>query len=341
MEMRLVSIPSQFDLRHTQIVASNGVKSMNQLNCLLPVAENHLDWPFIRLISERDYTNSIDFPFTTVVRFNAVTKILIAGKVLDFSVSSTTGLKVSHLHLQHAQQVWWHNVRSKSQLQQIPIENERAVGHDDADDNDNEKDNQSSIPMVVKVSKTGGPCLEFGVTAYADEIVIDSLSVKDPDMAEDQLPYEGPRFDELDENLQKAFHKYLEIRGIKPSVTNFLHEYMVNKEHREYTNWLKNLKKSISGEEICKTHLNFSDSAVKKNPAVFDLKEEGVVCAHGDDIESHTTFPFGITSAVFGDRCCLFGFFASSSYSYPNNGGTHFHKIAQGLRNIRDDPRHV
>ncbi|KAD4586031.1 hypothetical protein R6Q59_035589 [Mikania micrantha] len=115
---------------------------------------------------------------------------------------------------------------------------------DDADDN-SEKDNQSSLPMVVRVSKTGGPSLEFGVTAYPDEIVIDSLSVKDPEMAEDQLPYEGPRLDELDENLQKAFHKYLEIRGIKPSATNFLHEYMVNKEHREYTNWLKNLKKFV------------------------------------------------------------------------------------------------
>nr|XP_043616723.1 uncharacterized protein At2g39795, mitochondrial-like [Erigeron canadensis] len=115
---------------------------------------------------------------------------------------------------------------------------------DDADD-DTEKDNQASLPMIVKVSKAGGPCLEFGVTAYADEIVIDSLSVKDPDMTEDQLPYEGPRFDELDENLQKAFHKYLEIRGIKPGVTNFMHEYMVNKEHREYTNWLKNLKKFV------------------------------------------------------------------------------------------------
>lgn len=66
---------------------------------------------------------------------------------------------------------------------------------DDKDDNDTENDNQSSIPMVVKVSKTGGPCLEFGVTAYADEIVIDSLSVKDPDMTDDQLPYEGPRFE--------------------------------------------------------------------------------------------------------------------------------------------------
>nr|GEV49915.1 putative glycoprotein family protein [Tanacetum cinerariifolium] len=116
---------------------------------------------------------------------------------------------------------------------------------DDDADGDSDKDSQSSLPMVVKVSKTGGPCLEFGVTAYADEIVIDSLSVKDPDISEDQLPYEGPRFDELDENLQKAFHKYLEIRGIKPSATNFLHEYMVNKEHKEYTNWLKNLKKFV------------------------------------------------------------------------------------------------
>ncbi|XP_071710665.1 uncharacterized protein At2g39795, mitochondrial-like [Rutidosis leptorrhynchoides] len=124
------------------------------------------------------------------------------------------------------------------------VTGEEDDDNDDADD-DTEKDGQSSLPMVVKVSKSGGPCLEFGVTAYADEIVIDSLSVKDPDMTDDQLPYEGPRFDELDENLQKAFHKYLEIRGIKPSATNFLHEYMVNKEHREYTNWLKNLKKFV------------------------------------------------------------------------------------------------
>nr|GEZ25960.1 mitochondrial glycoprotein [Tanacetum cinerariifolium] len=130
----------------------------------------------------------------------------------------------------------------------FPFKLEDNPGQEDDDDDadgDSDKDSQSSLPMVVKVSKTGGPCLEFGVTAYADEIVIDSLSVKDPDISEDQLPYEGPRFDELDENLQKAFHKYLEIRGIKPSATNFLHEYMVNKEHKEYTNWLKNLKKFV------------------------------------------------------------------------------------------------
>ncbi|KAL7214850.1 hypothetical protein ACSBR1_027097 [Camellia fascicularis] len=115
----------------------------------------------------------------------------------------------------------------------------------DADNDDAEKNNQSSIPLLVRVSKKSGPCLEFECTAFPDEIAIDSLSVKDPENSEDQIAYEGPDFTDLDENLQKAFHKYLEIRGIKPSTTNFLHEYMINKDSREYMMWLKNLKKFI------------------------------------------------------------------------------------------------
>ncbi|XP_022890147.1 uncharacterized protein At2g39795, mitochondrial-like [Olea europaea var. sylvestris] len=116
---------------------------------------------------------------------------------------------------------------------------------DDNDNNDEERGPQSSIPLVVRVSKKNGPCLEFGCTAYPDEIAIDSLSVKGPDSSEDQIAYEGPDFTDLDENLQKAFHKYLEIRGIKPSTTNFLHEYMIGKDSKEYVTWLKNLKKFV------------------------------------------------------------------------------------------------
>ncbi|GFY83593.1 mitochondrial glycoprotein family protein [Actinidia rufa] len=81
-------------------------------------------------------------------------------------------------------------------------------GEDD-DVDDTEKSNQSSIPLVVRVSKKNGPCLEFGVTAFPDEISIDSLSVKDPQNSEDQIPYEGPDFSDLDENLQKGFSQNL------------------------------------------------------------------------------------------------------------------------------------
>ncbi|RZC93587.1 hypothetical protein C5167_007626 [Papaver somniferum] len=105
---------------------------------------------------------------------------------------------------------------------------------------------QSSVPLVVTVSKGSGPTLEFSVMAYPDEISIDSMTVKQPNASGELIPYEGPDFAELDENLQKAFHKYLEIRGIKPKTTNFLHEYMINKDSREYLNWLKELKAFVA-----------------------------------------------------------------------------------------------
>ncbi|CAA3010098.1 MAM33, mitochondrial matrix glyco [Olea europaea subsp. europaea] len=123
-----------------------------------------------------------------------------------------------------------------------------VTGEENDDDNDNddqERGAQSSMPLVVRVSKRNGPSLEFGCTAYPDEIAIDSLSVKVAESSEDQIAYEGPDFPDLDENLQKAFHKYLEIRGIKPSTTNFLHEYMIGKDSKEYVTWLKNLKKFV------------------------------------------------------------------------------------------------
>lgn len=122
-----------------------------------------------------------------------------------------------------------------------------VTGEENDEDNDNESEraSQSSIPLAVSVYKRGGPYLEFNCVGYPDEIVIDSLSIKNPDLAEDQIAYEGPDFQDLDENLQKSFHKYLEIRGIKPSTTNFLHEYMINKDSKEYLVWLQKLKSFV------------------------------------------------------------------------------------------------
>ncbi|XP_010923218.3 uncharacterized protein At2g39795, mitochondrial [Elaeis guineensis] len=109
-----------------------------------------------------------------------------------------------------------------------------------------EKPSQSSIPLTVNVSKGDGPSLEFCCTAYPDEVTIDSMSVSEnKESDEEMIAYEGPDFNDLDENLQKAFHKYLEIRGISPMTTNFLHEYMINKDSREYLHWLRNFKQFV------------------------------------------------------------------------------------------------
>ncbi|KAK9123868.1 hypothetical protein Sjap_013470 [Stephania japonica] len=108
-----------------------------------------------------------------------------------------------------------------------------------------EEDSESSMAMVATICKRDGTCLELGCTAYPDDISIDSLIVKNVDSSEDVDAYEGPEFSSLDEQLQKALQKYLEIRGIEPSTTNFLHEYMVKKDGKEYLTWLKDVKKFI------------------------------------------------------------------------------------------------
>lgn len=72
-----------------------------------------------------------------------------------------------------------------------------VTGEDGGEDNENgddEKANQSSIPVVVSVAKGNGQFIEFCCTAYPDEIVIDSLAVKNPENSEDQIAYEGPDF---------------------------------------------------------------------------------------------------------------------------------------------------
>ncbi|KAG0501441.1 hypothetical protein HPP92_001513 [Vanilla planifolia] len=120
---------------------------------------------------------------------------------------------------------------------------------DDAEENQvgDDNANQPTIPLIVNISKGKSLNLEFCCSAYADEVVIDGLSIKGNKESDDDdmLAYEGPDFNNLDENLQKAFHKFLEIRGISPAITNFLYEYMVSKDDREYLIWLQNLKQFV------------------------------------------------------------------------------------------------
>ncbi|CAN8237540.1 unnamed protein product [Cochlearia groenlandica] len=145
-------------------------------------------------------------------------------------------------------------LQRKFEDETIQVEVDSAASYDDEEEeekdegNDEDQDNSSvkiRIPMVVSVAKGDGVCLEFGVSAYPDEIVIDSLSIKQPQGSDSDLAYEGPDFEDLDENLQKAFHRYLEIRGIKASFTNFLGDYVANKDSREYLQWLKDLKSFV------------------------------------------------------------------------------------------------
>ncbi|XP_059463617.1 uncharacterized protein At2g39795, mitochondrial-like [Corylus avellana] len=133
-------------------------------------------------------------------------------------------------------------IKVEADIPQIGTEDEEEEEDGDEDD---EKGDIETTPLLVTITKESGMSLQFGVTASKCEICIDSLAIKQPEVSEDQLAYEGPEFNDLDENLQKAFHKYLEHRGINSRTASFLGEYMRKKDSKEYLLWLKKIKSFV------------------------------------------------------------------------------------------------
>uniref|UniRef100_A0A0D9Y345 Uncharacterized protein n=1 Tax=Oryza glumipatula TaxID=40148 RepID=A0A0D9Y345_9ORYZ len=77
-----------------------------------------------------------------------------------------------------------------------------------------------------------------------EEITIDDMLIVENAAAEgdEKFPYEGPEFTELPVNVQKGLFKYLEQRGITLPTTNYMHDYMVTKQTKEYVGWMTKLK---------------------------------------------------------------------------------------------------
>lgn len=75
----------------------------------------------------------------------------------------------------------------------IPDEDVQEDDDDDQDKNVEDTDNPASLPLIVSITKGKGQIVEFGITAYPDEITIDTLSIKDSESSEDKLAY-GPDF---------------------------------------------------------------------------------------------------------------------------------------------------
>ncbi|MCL7042627.1 hypothetical protein MKW94_018270 [Papaver nudicaule] len=127
-------------------------------------------------------------------------------------------------------------------------------GDSDHEYEEEEKDNPESDPPWVEpdsnvqldvcVTKKSGSTLELDVTVSGDWMTMNSLAVRNSNAPAEDICY---YFSKLDYDLHEAFRTYLKDRGIEPSITcKFLHDYMVNKEHRECAAWLKHLKNFIA-----------------------------------------------------------------------------------------------
>ncbi|GJN28892.1 hypothetical protein PR202_gb17064 [Eleusine coracana subsp. coracana] len=124
------------------------------------------------------------------------------------------------------------------------FDTEEELNEDDENDND-EESFKPAIQMVVTVQKAEGPILEFDCNFNDDELAIENFRMLNRDNPDAEHMYEGPPFSVLDESLQKGLHRYLEERGIKQSLHDWLYEYMMHKDEKEYVVWLKNMKEFI------------------------------------------------------------------------------------------------
>uniref|UniRef100_A0A0E0E1F2 Mitochondrial glycoprotein domain-containing protein n=1 Tax=Oryza meridionalis TaxID=40149 RepID=A0A0E0E1F2_9ORYZ len=111
--------------------------------------------------------------------------------------------------------------------------------NEDGDDNENNEESfKPAIQMVVTVEKPEASILEFECHFNDDELAIESMRMLD------QNNSDAENLD-LDESLQKALHRYLEVRGIKHSLHDWLCEYMMSKDEKEYLVWLKSMKEFV------------------------------------------------------------------------------------------------
>merc|ERR1712216_1037274 len=111
----------------------------------------------------------------------------------------------------------------------------------------------ASFRFVVTATKAG-KSIVMNCMSSEGVASIESLAVTAEDIETiqsnggiDTKQYQGPEFIELDEDLQRAFHDYLETDlGVNGDLASFICMYADYKEQAQYVQFLKDAKNIIS-----------------------------------------------------------------------------------------------
>ncbi|GBG61494.1 hypothetical protein CBR_g21837 [Chara braunii] len=123
-------------------------------------------------------------------------------------------------------------------------------GGEDDEINEEEEDMApppSPISFTVTVTKSmNGPKLEFQCSTDGEAVAVDFLSLQVADDVETKsIAYDGPDYNALDNNVKTAFEDYLKVRGIDGKLAAYVVESVRDKEQREYTRWLEQVRKFL------------------------------------------------------------------------------------------------
>ncbi|KAI3854500.1 hypothetical protein MKX03_033407 [Papaver bracteatum] len=166
-------------------------------------------------------------------------------------------------------------------------------------------DPQSSIRLVVTQTNFLGTTLEYGVIAYPDDFSIECLR---------QV------CKKLDKNLRKEFHRRLKIRGIIPSTTNFLHEYMANRDMCSSDSSNSPTPEQSTPESVETTV--FNDEGFPVDPDIEIYRQRGHPLVSAEDIRNSGNnpedfiwipYPYTRSEKLLWIEVPSEGFFASES----------------------------
>ncbi|CAD7700617.1 unnamed protein product [Ostreobium quekettii] len=97
----------------------------------------------------------------------------------------------------------------------------------------------------VTVTK-GNESLVFECETDGDHVDILKILLETKGKSDVMTDFLGPTYEELDDDLQDSCQKYLEERGITSEMGDYLLELVLDKEQREYMDWLKKVKAFVA-----------------------------------------------------------------------------------------------
>lgn len=118
-------------------------------------------------------------------------------------------------------------------------------GEDESQFEDPSEQEDPEVDVGIVFNATvikGDQALVFECKSDGEYLEILHVSLENADEEEEDSVYTGPVYSELDEKLLMEFPAFLEKRGITPEFAGYLLALVSDKEQREYTKWLGNVK---------------------------------------------------------------------------------------------------
>ena len=123
---------------------------------------------------------------------------------------------------------------------------EKFVDEDEeviVDDDGQEIEAATGIWFEVSVTPkaaTDGDSLFFKCLAFDGATLVDDVKVVNvAEHADDENHYNGPKFEDLDEEVQEGIKSYLHQRGVNDKTAEFIQSFSAVKEQGDYTDFLK------------------------------------------------------------------------------------------------------